>query len=403
MLHHPKWQFPRRLKILQNYYNFERDSIAVASFTLRNDINYQKLLRFKVILNIKEKTNISVTQYFLCTSPFRNPDQNKSECSRWVNPIDKLNAGAHLWHGIKLWPTSIPIFFCILKWKLIGYFLVFTFLFLVGSCNKVEENNTQTGLAEVSPPNTQQQRNIFCEEAASFVCEEIGESSSVCELLRSSINTLSESRCITLLENKAATLNDMRQLEESSLPLSDEKRFRIENGDSPSFGPQDAKVTVTAFVNFHCKECIEMGMFAPKLLNRYPDSVRIVFRAHPSAATYSLLAAHAALAAHAQGKFLEYTDCLYNNQHDLNRSSIERCGKEVSLKTDRFLQELNNNRYVDAVNKDKALAIEVFAGKAPYFFVNGHRISSGDGEHKLVEAIETAQHQSEINSLSTFL
>ena len=81
----------------------------------------------------------------------------------------------------------------------------------------------------------------------------------------------------------------------------------------PAFGPVDARVTVTEFFDYRCPYC---KMAAPeylKIMEANPD-VRFVFREWPvldqGEVVTSQYAARAALAAHAQGKYLAVHEAL---------------------------------------------------------------------------------------------
>ena len=61
------------------------------------------------------------------------------------------------------------------------------------------------------------------------------------------------------------------------------------------------------------------------MLEQYGDRIKIVFRMYPLPFhDHAQLAAEAALEAHAQGKFWEYHDKLFENQRALERADLER-------------------------------------------------------------------------------
>ncbi|HSP54358.1 MAG TPA: thioredoxin domain-containing protein, partial [Dehalococcoidia bacterium] len=90
--------------------------------------------------------------------------------------------------------------------------------------------------------------------------------------------------------------------------------------DDPSWGPEDAALTIEAFSDFQCPYCKKFAeQTLPRLKEAYGDKVRFIFRdlpltnIHPVAAA----AAQAGGCANDQGKFWEYHDLLYENQQSL--------------------------------------------------------------------------------------
>ena len=240
------------------------------------------------------------------------------------------------------------------------------------------------------PPKTETVISDACAAAMRLVCTEIGEDSGVCGLMRDSAKRMTEERCEKILADPEKTLREMRTMEESRMPLSEEKRARIETGNAPSWGPDNAPVTVTVFSNLDCDPCVKMGAVVPRLAVWYPGKVRVVHRIHPAVNPESDLAGQAVYAADEQGKFGVYYDCLMNNQHDMSLETIERCAREVGLSVKPFLKAMKSDAAAEAVRRDHYLGEEMLVGRPPFFFVNGVRVSPGDGEPALRRAIEDA-------------
>ena len=233
-----------------------------------------------------------------------------------------------------------------------------------------------------------------CQEAIDFVCAEIGPSSGVCELMKKTVKKMDATRCDDMLANPQQTLRDMRQMEESRLPLNAEKQALLKEGNPPAFGPKDAPVTVAVFLDFNCEKCIYMAYYAMELGKFYKDKVRVLFRNHPSPeSNIAYLAAQAGLAAYDQGKFWEYYRKLYNNQHDMNEAALKRCAKEVGIALKPFSEALENGMYRADVDRDMAIAKQLFVAPAPYFFVNGVRVSGTRSDAMVAASIDAALSQ----------
>lgn len=94
----------------------------------------------------------------------------------------------------------------------------------------------------------------------------------------------------------------------------------------PSYGPRDARVTVVEFFDFRCPGCKAVTPDFVRLMQAHPD-VRFVFKDWPildrGEDAMSHYAARAALAAHAQGKYLPVYQALMA-EPSLTEASVDR-------------------------------------------------------------------------------
>ena len=58
-------------------------------------------------------------------------------------------------------------------------------------------------------------------------------------------------------------------------------RYRVEIGDSPTKGPDNAKVTIVEYTDFQCPFCAKVQPTLTQILEKYPQDVRKVFKQHP--------------------------------------------------------------------------------------------------------------------------
>ncbi len=107
-------------------------------------------------------------------------------------------------------------------------------------------------------------------------------------------------------------------------------------------GPDDAPVTLVEYGDFECSYCGQAESAIRELLASHGDDVRYVWRhlplndVHPSAQ----LAAEAAEAAAAQGRFWEMYDMLLGHQGELTPKDLARYAGQLGLDTERFREEL---------------------------------------------------------------
>ncbi|RMD97562.1 MAG: thioredoxin, partial [Deltaproteobacteria bacterium] len=150
------------------------------------------------------------------------------------------------------------------------------------------------------------------------------------------------------------------------------KVYTIEIGDSPTVGPDDAKITIVEFFDFQCPYCARVSPTVEKILETYPNDVRFVFKQNPlSFHKKAPLAAEAALAAADQGKYWEMHKKLLENSRHLDRSDLERYAEEIGLDMDAFRKALDTNAHKAMIEADQKQARKLGATGTPAFFING--------------------------------
>ncbi|HTM19697.1 MAG TPA: DsbA family protein, partial [Kofleriaceae bacterium] len=111
-----------------------------------------------------------------------------------------------------------------------------------------------------------------------------------------------------------------------------------------------------------------------QLWDEYPNQLRLVikqFPVHPQAE----LAAEAALAADAQGKFWELHDQMMANQDDLSRDALVGYAEAAGLDVARFGRALDERSYRKARLADQSAGQEIGVRGTPAFLINGRLIT----------------------------
>jgi protein-disulfide isomerase len=166
-------------------------------------------------------------------------------------------------------------------------------------------------------------------------------------------------------------------------------RYRVETGDSPSRGPQDAKVTLIEFTDFQCPFCSRVQPTLKKILEKYPQDVRHVFKHHPLKFHKDApLAAEASLAAGAQGKFWEMKEILFNNQKKLKEENLVEYAQNLGLDIEKFKADLRDHTYKEQVDRESKQAVTLGATGTPAFFVNGRYLSGAKPLDSFVKVID---------------
>ncbi|MBK7538044.1 MAG: sigma-70 family RNA polymerase sigma factor, partial [Myxococcales bacterium] len=144
-----------------------------------------------------------------------------------------------------------------------------------------------------------------------------------------------------------------------ALPLVDAATSaRLGLRDGPSRGAADAPVTITMFTDLQCKFCGEALGGLDQLLEDYPGKLRIVIKQFPVRKN-SDLAAEAALAAEAQGKFWDLYDLMMANQDSLSPDGLLALAKRAGLDGAAFQAALSQRTYRAAVEQSMAAGKEL--------------------------------------------
>lgn len=143
--------------------------------------------------------------------------------------------------------------------------------------------------------------------------------------------------------------------------------------DDPSTGAVTAPVTIVMFSDFQCSACAATHPLLKKAMAAFPDKVRFVVRDYPLESIHEngFRSALAANAAHAQGKFAEYTEKLYANQDKLDDASLKKYAADLGLNVAQFELDFNSEKTAAEVRKDMADGNAYGINSTPTIYING--------------------------------
>jgi protein-disulfide isomerase len=153
------------------------------------------------------------------------------------------------------------------------------------------------------------------------------------------------------------------------------KVYAIPAGDSPSKGAKDAPVTLIMFQDFQCPYSQRSQATVKQIMDTYPGKVKTVFKNFPLPFHKQAgLAAEAALAAGAQGKFWEMHDRIFTNQQQMEVDTLKKYAQELKLDMKKFNADLDSHRFKAAVDEDMKTGSGAAVRGTPTFFVNGKKL-----------------------------
>lgn len=167
-------------------------------------------------------------------------------------------------------------------------------------------------------------------------------------------------------------------------------------------GSTTASVTIVEFSDFECGHCNQFHRVLDEVWRRYPRRIRVVFRHFPLnsqcnpavSSEFHPLACTAAVAAECaghQGKFWEYHDALFANQHQLRSETFRQLARNLGLDLAQFEACLASPEARSQVEEDTRLGARVGVNSTPTLFINGRRIRGALGAAELQRAIALAE------------
>jgi Na+/H+ antiporter NhaA len=155
-------------------------------------------------------------------------------------------------------------------------------------------------------------------------------------------------------------------------------------------GPETAGVTLVEYADFECPYCGTAEPVVRELLAAYGADLRYVYRHLPllDVHEHAELAAEAAEAAAAHGKFWEMHDLLFSHSDALDPDDLAHYAEEIGLDPQRFTKALRSRKYALRVERDLQSADDSGVVGTPTFFINGRRHHGGADAASLGSAIE---------------
>ncbi|HSC91958.1 MAG TPA: Na+/H+ antiporter NhaA [Gaiellaceae bacterium] len=140
-------------------------------------------------------------------------------------------------------------------------------------------------------------------------------------------------------------------------------------------GGAEAPVTLVEYGDYQCPYCGRAEAVVRELLAEFGDDLRYVWRHLPLQDVHAnaQLAAEAAEAAAAQGRFWEMHDLLIGNQEALRVPDLRAYAQRLGLDEGRFWDDLRGRAFAGRVARDVESADLSRVAGTPTFFVDGRR------------------------------
>ena len=157
-------------------------------------------------------------------------------------------------------------------------------------------------------------------------------------------------------------------------------------------GNAKAKITLVEYSDYECPFCSRFHETMKKVMDKYGDDVRWVYRHFPlSFHQNAKPAAVAAECAGLQGKFWEFSDKLIEDYKSLSASKYTEIAKELSLNEKKFADCVSEQKTAKDVDEDIASATKVGVRGTPHTIIidkkGNKQVISGAQPFENVDAI----------------
>ncbi len=171
----------------------------------------------------------------------------------------------------------------------------------------------------------------------------------------------------------------------------DTPRVAVPVEGTPGRGADAPLVTMVVFSDFQCPYCRRSAPTLDRVLQAYPDTVRLYFRNLPLGIhEHAEMAAEAAVEARAQGgdeAFWAFHDRLFSG-HGLAVDDLVEDAGDIGLDATRMRVALRGRVHEEDVERDVQLAVDLGITGTPTLFVNGRPFLGIPDEDQLHEIVD---------------
>jgi protein-disulfide isomerase len=163
-------------------------------------------------------------------------------------------------------------------------------------------------------------------------------------------------------------------------------------GTDHATGSLHARVTVVEYGDFECTRCAQAYPAVRLLLEAFGDRMRFVFRHFPDAEAHphAEMAAEAAEAAAAQGKFWDMHAQLFEHSLHLSQKVIFHAAEAIELDMTRFRGDMADHVYLQRVREHHAAGVRLGLRGTPCFYLNDVPVDVSFSLEHLEHAVRAA-------------
>lgn len=202
-----------------------------------------------------------------------------------------------------------------------------------------------------------------------------------------------------ILKHPEVLLESIRKMEErqreaqrqqARKAIAAHRSALLNDPGSPVGGNPRGNVTVVEFFDYRCPHCKRVVPTVKKLLQDDPN-VRFVYKEFPILGEDSLLAAKAALASRAQGKYVAFHNALMAAKESLNEAQVMKIAAGVGLDGARLKADMNKPETLAVIKGNYALAQALGIEGTPAFVIGTELVPGAASLEVLKELVAKAR------------
>ncbi len=162
-------------------------------------------------------------------------------------------------------------------------------------------------------------------------------------------------------------------------------------------GLETAAFTLVEYGDYQCPDCGRLFETLQSVQQDFGARLRLVYRHYPLSGIHkhAQVAAEAAEAAAAQGRFWEMHDLLFQNQDALEQKNLLQYAAQLDMDVDRFRRELKQGSYTARVSQDFIAGVQNGVNGTPGLFLNGVRQPGVFDQPALIALLKVVPGQSQ--------
>lgn len=183
---------------------------------------------------------------------------------------------------------------------------------------------------------------------------------------------------------------EARRAQAALASIQKNKKKIYEDPEDPVGGNPNGDVTIVEFFDYRCGFCKRVAPVVEEKLAK-DKKIRIVYKEFPVLGPNSLLAARAALASRAQGKYLDFHKALMKAKISYDEASIMKIATSVDIDTARLKKDMQSPGIMAYIAKTRALARSLGIRGTPAFVVGEQLFPGALTAAQLNRMIQTAR------------
>jgi protein-disulfide isomerase len=164
----------------------------------------------------------------------------------------------------------------------------------------------------------------------------------------------------------------------------------VNDPEAPVAGNPLGDVTVVEFFDYHCPYCKVVAGPLQQLLQQ-DKGVRLVLKEFPILGDDSVLAAHAALAARSQGKYLAFHEALMAHRGQFDMEVLKTIAAKVGMDPAKLESDMGTQKIEPLISANHKLARALDISATPTFIIGDKVVEGAVPLEELKEAIKQAR------------